>query len=59
VSRFPVALWATGIRFLVILCPLGNWAFLTVGLPAPVNRTGPQRDCHVPHARAATGVGAA
>ena len=24
---------ATGIRFLVILCPLGNWAFLTVGLP--------------------------
>ena len=24
---------ATGIRFLVILCPLGNWAFLAVGLP--------------------------
>ena len=24
---------ATGIRFLVILCPPGSWAFLTVGLP--------------------------
>jgi hypothetical protein len=24
---------ATGIRFLVILCPLGSWAFLAVGLP--------------------------
>ena len=24
---------ATGIRFLVILCPPGNWAFLAVGLP--------------------------
>jgi hypothetical protein len=26
---------ATGIRFLVIHCPLGNWAFLAVGLPVP------------------------
>ena len=25
---------ATGVRFLVIRCPLGNWASLTVGLPA-------------------------
>lgn len=25
---------ATGVRFLVIPCPLGNWASLTVGLPA-------------------------
>ena len=37
-SRFPVSptscrLSATGIRFLVILCPLGSWAFLAVGLP--------------------------
>ena len=29
---------ATGIRFLAIHIPLGNWAFLTVGLPAPVPR---------------------
>jgi hypothetical protein len=27
---------ATGVRFLAILCPLGSWASLTVGLPAPV-----------------------
>jgi len=27
---------ATGIRFLVILCPLGIWAFLAVGLPVPL-----------------------
>ena len=29
---------AAGLRFLVILCPLGGWAFLAVGLPAPVAR---------------------
>ena len=29
---------ATGVRFLAILCPLGSWASLTVGLPAPVPR---------------------
>lgn len=29
---------ATGIRFLVIQCPLENWASLTVGLPAPVTK---------------------
>jgi hypothetical protein len=34
--RVPVSccLSAAGIRFLVILCPLGDWASLTVGLPA-------------------------
>jgi hypothetical protein len=29
---------ATGICLLVILCPPGNWALLTVGLPDPVTR---------------------
>ena len=33
-SRFPVALRRTGIRFLGILVPPGNWAFVTSGLPA-------------------------
>ena len=32
-SWFSRCLSATGIRFLVILCPPGNWAFLAVGLP--------------------------
>jgi hypothetical protein len=41
---------ATGIRFLVILCPPGNWAFLAVGLPVPDARAGPRRGCHVPRA---------
>jgi hypothetical protein len=40
-SQFPVAFRATGIRFLAILCPLGSWAFLAVGLPAPVARPDP------------------
>ena len=26
---------AAGVGFMVILCPLGSWAFLTVGLPVP------------------------
>jgi len=32
---------AAGIGFMVILCPLGSWAFLTVGLPVlePRDRT--------------------
>jgi hypothetical protein len=34
-SWFPVAFSATSIRFLVILCPPGSWAFLAVGLPGP------------------------
>jgi hypothetical protein len=50
---------ATGIRFWVILCPLRSWPFLTVGLPATCCiAAGPQRGCHVPHIRDATGVGA-
>src|SRR2546423_4694678 len=32
-SWFSRCLSATCIRFLVILCPPGNWAFLAVGLP--------------------------
>jgi hypothetical protein len=32
--RFPVALRRTGIRFLGILVPPGDWAFVTSGLPA-------------------------
>ncbi len=39
-SRFPVAFRLHGVRFLVIPSPLGNWASLTVGLPAPVTRSG-------------------
>jgi hypothetical protein len=46
----------TGIRFSVILRPPGSWALLTVGLPA--HKTGPRRGFRVPHARAATGLGA-
>jgi hypothetical protein len=41
---------------LVILCPPGSWALLTVGLPA--HRAGPGRGFRVPHVRAAIGVGA-
>jgi hypothetical protein len=33
VPRFPAALRRTGIRFLGILVPPGNWAFVTSGLP--------------------------
>ena len=47
---------ATGIRFSVIRFPPGSWAFLTVGLLG--QKPGPRRGYHVPHARAATGVGA-
>jgi hypothetical protein len=46
---------ATGIRFSVIRFPPGSWALLTVGLPAK-RRT--PTGYRVPHARAATGVGA-
>jgi hypothetical protein len=47
---------ATGIRFSAILFPPGSWALLAVGLPN--HRFGPRRGYHVPHARAATGLGA-
>ena len=40
---------AAGVGFMVILCPLGSWAFLTVGLPVLEPLTGPQRGCHVAH----------
>jgi hypothetical protein len=32
-SRFPVAFRLSAFAFWVILSPLGNWAFLAVGLP--------------------------
>jgi hypothetical protein len=56
--RVPVSccLSATGVRFSIILFPPRDWAFLTVGLPAP--GAGPRRGYRVPHARAMTGVGA-
>jgi hypothetical protein len=38
VPRFPVALRRTGIRFLGILAPPGNWAFVTSGLPGNARR---------------------
>lgn len=47
---------AAGVRFSVILFPPRDWAFLAVGLPN--QRSGPRQGFHVPHARAATGVGA-
>jgi hypothetical protein len=47
---------AAGVRFSVILRPPRNPALLTVGLPD--HRSGPRRGFRVPHARAATGVGA-
>jgi hypothetical protein len=40
---------AAGVGFMAILCPLGSWAFLTVGLPVLELRTGPRRGCHVAH----------
>jgi hypothetical protein len=53
---FPAALSVTGIRFSVILHPPGSWALLAVGLPN--HGFGPRRGFHVPHIRAATGLGA-
>ena len=37
---------AAGLRFLAVLCPLGNWPALTIGL---LEGSRPQRGCHVPH----------
>jgi hypothetical protein len=47
---------AAGIRFSVIRFPPGSWALLTVGLPNL--NPDPERGYHVPHARAAIGLGA-
>ena len=54
-SRFPVAFQLPALACRVILCPLGGWAFLTVGLPG--NARTPS-GFHVSHARATTGLGA-
>ncbi len=56
-SRFPAAFRPPAFAFRVILFPPGNWAFLTVGLPAPPD-IGPGRGYHVPHLRDMTGLGA-
>ena len=47
-SRFPAAFRPPAFASWAILRPLGNCAFLTVGLPART-RAGPRRGCHVPH----------
>jgi len=57
-SRFPAAFRPPAFASWVILFPLGSCAFLTVGRPGGLIRTGPQRGCHVPHERDTTGVGA-
>jgi hypothetical protein len=56
-SRFPAAFRLPAFASQVILFPPGNWAFLTVGLPAPPD-AGPGRGFHVPHLRDTTGLGA-
>ncbi len=56
--RFPVALSATGVRFLVILSRWGAGPPLRLAY-RHLRQAGPQRGFHVPHARAATGLGAA
>ena len=55
--RFPVAFRLSALASWVILRPLGNCAFLTVGLPTE-STTGPQRGCHVAHEQDSTGQGA-
>ena len=58
--RFPVAFRLSAFAFWVILRPLGDSAFLTVGLPRPLvaERPGPHRGCRVEHEQDATGQGA-
>ena len=56
-SRFPAAFRPPAFASWVILRPLGNSAFLTVGLPAG-QPAGPQRGCRVAHEQDATGQGA-
>jgi len=55
--RFPVAFRLSALASWVILRPLGNCAFLTVGLPTE-STAGPQRGCHVAHEQDSTGQGA-
>ena len=55
--RFPAAFRPPAFASWVILRPLGNSAFLTVGLPAG-QPAGPQRGCRVAHEQDATGQGA-
>ena len=57
-SRFPVAFRPPAFASQVIRPSLGDWAFLTVGLPARHRRAGPHRGSHVPHVRDTTGEGA-
>src|SRR6476660_10227162 len=56
-GRFPVAFRLSALASWVILRPLGNCAFLTVGLPTE-STAGPQRGCHVAHEQDSTGQGA-
>jgi hypothetical protein len=53
-SRFPVAFRLPAFASRVIHSPLGDWAFLAVGLPGYARTPS---GFHVPHARAATGLG--
>ena len=55
--RFPAAFRPPAFASWVILRPLGNSAFLAVGLPAG-QPAGPQRGCRVAHEQDATGQGA-
>ncbi len=57
-ARFPVAFRLPAFASWVILSPLGNWAFLAVGLPVLVAKARAPSGFHVPHARVATGMGA-
>jgi hypothetical protein len=56
---FPVAFRRTGIRFLGIRYPPGNWAFLTVGLPTHHHRrVGPCRGSMLHTRKTRLGLGA-
>ncbi len=55
-SRFPVTFRRTGIRFLDRPAPAGELGLPHGRLTGP--QSGPRRDCHVPHGRDPTGVGA-
>ena len=57
-SRFPVAFRPSAFASWVIHSPLGNWAFLAVGLPVLGAKGRTPSGFHVPHVRVATGLGA-